>query len=182
MKLKYAKRKKLQFVDFPVWDNVAVKIPPQDQRKCEVNRLPAVAVLKKGQINPKYKLACQFGTLKSWFTESSIVPYPGPVNVSVELSNTETSLRDAARKHSVIKSDIIKLKCRSRCKKTHCICNRNNKKCLSHCHERLKCSNCDECDVYESFKKCFQSGVINTEVMKMMFSSLIHVHLAIGLL
>ena len=110
-------------------------------------------MLKRGQINPKNKLACQFGTLESLFTASSIVPYPGPVNVSVELSNTETSLRDAARKHSVIKSDIIKLKCKSRCKKTHYICKRNNKKCLSHCHEGLKCSNGDECDVYENFKK-----------------------------
>ena len=133
MKLKYAKRKRLQFVDFAVGDNVAVKIPPQDRRKCEVNRLPAVVVLKRGQINPKYKLACKFGTL---------VLYPGPANLSVEISNTEISLREAARKHSVIKSDIIKCKCKSVCKTTHCICKRNNKKCLSHCHKDLKCSNC----------------------------------------
>ena len=31
MKLKYAKRKRLQFVDFTVGDNVVVKIPPQDR-------------------------------------------------------------------------------------------------------------------------------------------------------
>ena len=128
-----AKRKRLQFVDFAVGDNVAVKIPPHDRRKCEVNRLPAVVVLKRGQINPKYKLACKFGTL---------VLYPGPANLSVEISNTEISLREAARKHSVIKSDIIKCKCKSVCKTTHCICKRNNKKCLSHCHKDLKCSNC----------------------------------------
>ena len=124
MKLKYAKRKRLQFVDFAVGDNVAVKIPPHDRRKCEVNRLPAVVVLKRGQINPKYKLACKFGTL---------VLYPGPANLSVEISNTEISLRETARKHSVIKSDIIKCKCKSGYKTTHCICKRNNKKCLPNC-------------------------------------------------
>ena len=111
-----AKRKRLQFVDFAVGDNVAVKIPPHDRRKCEVNRLPAVVVLKRGQINPKYKLACQFGKLGSLFTASSLIPYPGPVNLSVETSNTEISLREAARKHSVIKNDIIKRKCKSGCK------------------------------------------------------------------
>ena len=73
MKVKYAKRKSLESVDFVVGDNVAVKIPPQDRGKCEVNRLPAVVVLKRGQINPKYKLACQFGTLESLFTVSSLI-------------------------------------------------------------------------------------------------------------
>ena len=155
MKVRYAKRKRLQFVDFAVGDNVAVKIPPQDRGKCEVNRLPAVVVLKRGPINPKYKLACQFGTLESLFTASSLIPYPGPVSLSVEMSNTKISLREAARKHSVIKSDIIKCKCKYGCKTTHCICKRNNKMCLSHCHKGLKCSNGDEFDVYENVKKMF---------------------------
>ena len=57
MKLEYPKRKRLQFADFAVGDNVAVKIPPQDKPKCKVNRLPAVVLLKRGQINPKYNLA-----------------------------------------------------------------------------------------------------------------------------
>ena len=78
MKLKNAKRKRLQFVDFAVGDNMAV---------WEVGRLPVVVVLKRGQINPKHKLACQFGTLESLFTASSLIPYPGPVNLSVEISN-----------------------------------------------------------------------------------------------
>ena len=157
MSVKYAKRKRLQFIDFAVADNVAMKIPPtpQDRGKCEVNRLPAVVVLKRGQINLKYKLACQFGTLESLFNASSLIPYPGPVNLSVEISNTEISLREAARKHSVIKSDIIKCKRKSGYETTHCICKRNNKKCLPNCHTRLKCSNGDECDVYGSFKKMF---------------------------
>ena len=30
MKVKYVNRKRLQFVDFAVGDNAAVKIPPQD--------------------------------------------------------------------------------------------------------------------------------------------------------
>ena len=180
-KVKYATRKRLQFVDFAVGDNVAVKFLPQDREKCEVNKLPAVALLKRGQINPKHKLACQFGTLESLFTASSVIPYPGPVSLSVEMSNTKISLREAERKHSVIESGIIKCKCKSGCKTTRCICKRNNKKCLSHCHEGLKCSNGDECDVYENFK-CFQSGVIKTQVMRMMFSSLIRLQLTIGLL
>ena len=123
---------------------MAVKIPPHDREKYEVNRLPAAVVLKRGQINPKYKLACQFGTLESLFTASSLIPYPGPVNLSVEISNTEISLREAARIQSVIKKDTIKCKCKSGCKTTHCICKRNNKKCFSHCHKGLKCSNGDE--------------------------------------
>ena len=71
------------------------------------------------------------------------------------MSNAKISLREAVRKHSVIKSDIIKCKCKSGCKTTHCICKRNNKMCLSHCHKGLKCSNGDEFDVYENFKKMF---------------------------
>ena len=47
-----------------------------------------------------------------------LIPYPGPVNLSDEISKTEISLREAARKHSVIKSDIIKCKCKSGCKTT----------------------------------------------------------------
>ena len=133
---------------------MAVKIPPQDRGKCEVNRLSAVVMLKREQINPKYKLACQFGTLKSLFTASSLIPYPSPVRLSVEMSNTEISLREAARKYAVIKNDIVKCICKSGCKATHCICKRS-KKCLSQCHKGLKCSNGDECDVYENFKKMF---------------------------
>ena len=57
MKLKYPKRKRLQFVGFAVGDNVAVKIPPQDRGKCEVNRLPAVVVRKNGADNPKIKVS-----------------------------------------------------------------------------------------------------------------------------
>ena len=54
MKLKYAKRKRLQFIDFVVGDNVAVKIPPQDRGKCDVNRLPVVySCAKKGADEPK---------------------------------------------------------------------------------------------------------------------------------
>ena len=53
MSLKYAKRKRLQFIDFAVGDNVAMTIPPQDRGKCEVNRLPAVVVLKKGADKPE---------------------------------------------------------------------------------------------------------------------------------
>ena len=132
-----------------------MKIPPQGSGKCEVNRLPAVVVLKKGQINPKYKLACQFGTLEALFTASSLILYPGPVNLSVEISNTEISLTKAARKHSVITSDTIKCKCKSSCRTTHCICKRNNKKFLLHCHKGLICGNGDECDVYKNFKKIF---------------------------
>ena len=53
MSLRYAKRRRLQFIDFAVGDNVAVKIPPQDGGKCEVNRLPAVVVLKRGADKPE---------------------------------------------------------------------------------------------------------------------------------
>ena len=68
-------------------------------------------MLKRGQINPKYKLACLFFTLESLFTALSLIPYPGPVSLSVEMRNTKISLREAARKHSVMKNDIIKCKC-----------------------------------------------------------------------
>ena len=108
---------------------------------------------KKEQINPKYKLVCQFGTQEILFTESPLIPYPGPVSLSVEISNTQMFLREAARKHSDIKSGFIK--CKSDCKKTLCICKRNNEKYLSHCQKGLKCSNGNECDVYENFKKMF---------------------------
>ena len=75
-------------------------------------------MLNRGQINPKYKLACQIGTLKSLVTASSLILSPGPVSLSVERSNTKMSLREAARKHSVMKNDIIKCKCKSGCKTT----------------------------------------------------------------
>ena len=93
--------------------------------------------------------------MNSLFTASSLISYPGSVDLSVEISNTEISLGEAARKHSVIKSGIIKCKCKSGCKTIHCISNKNNKKWLSHCHKDLKCSNGDDCDAYENLQKIF---------------------------
>lgn len=78
-------------------------------------------VVKRWKINPKGKLPCQFCTLKTLFTASSLIRYPDPVSLSVKMSNTEISLREAWRKHLVIKSDNIKCKCKSGCKTTHCI-------------------------------------------------------------
>ena len=120
--------------------------------------------------------------MSDWYFEEFsyciiLILYPGPVSLSVEISNTKMSLREAARKHSVMKNDIIKCKCKCGCKTTHFFCKRNNKKSLSHCHKSLKCSNGDECDVYENFK----NGVINTQVIRM-FSSPIHVQVTIDLL
>ena len=93
--------------------------------------------------------------MESLFTISSLTPYPGPVSLSIKMSNTEISLKEAGRKHSVIKSDSIKCICKPGSKTTPCICKRNNKKCLSHSHKGLKYSNGDECDVYENFEKMF---------------------------
>ena len=143
MKIKYAKRKRLEVADYSSGDNVAVKIPPQDRGKCEVKRLPATVVLKRGRVHPKYKLACQYGTLESFYTASSLIRYPGAVNLSDNVDK-EISLREAARKHAIVKANIVKCKCRTGCKTSHCICKKNGKNCFSGCHKGLKCNNCED--------------------------------------
>ena len=65
MKERFAKRKRIQVEDFDVGDNVAVKVPPIDRGKCDVGRVPAVVVLRV-QVQAKCKLACRFGTTKSF--------------------------------------------------------------------------------------------------------------------
>ena len=61
---RHAKRKRIKMEDFNVGDNVVVKVPTINRGKCVVGRVPAVVVLKRGQVQAKYKLACRFGTIK----------------------------------------------------------------------------------------------------------------------
>ena len=58
--------------DFDIGDNVA----PTDRGKGDVSRVPTVVVLKRGQIQAKYKLACRFGTIASFYTASSLISLP----------------------------------------------------------------------------------------------------------
>ena len=90
--------------DFNVGDNVAVKVPPIDRGKFDVSRVPAVVVLKRGQVQAKYILACRFGTIESFYTASSLISYPAPIDILDE--GKTVSLREAARLHSVLKKDI----------------------------------------------------------------------------
>ena len=61
---RHAKRKRIKMEDFNVGDNVVVKVPTINRGKCDVGRVPAVVLLKRGKIQAKYKLACRFGTIK----------------------------------------------------------------------------------------------------------------------
>ena len=81
MKERYAKRKRIKVEDFNVGDNVAVKVPSIDRGKCDVSRVPAVVVLKRGQVQAKYILACRFGTIESFYTASSLISYPAPIDI-----------------------------------------------------------------------------------------------------
>ena len=49
--------------------------------KCDVGRVLAVVVLKRKQFQIKYKLACRFGTIGSFYTASSLISYPAPVDI-----------------------------------------------------------------------------------------------------
>ena len=100
MKERYAKRKRTKVEDFDIGDNVA----PTDRGKGDVSRVPTVVVLKRGQVQAKYKLACRFGTIASFSTASSLISYPAPVDILDE--GKTVSLREAARLHSVLKKDI----------------------------------------------------------------------------
>ena len=64
MKERYAKHKRIKVEDFNVGDNPAAKVPPTDRGKCDASRVPAVVVLKRGQVQAKYKLAYRFGTTR----------------------------------------------------------------------------------------------------------------------
>ena len=73
MKERYAKHKRIKVEDFNVGDNAAAKVPPTDRGKCDASRVLAVVVLKRGQVQAKYKLACRFGTIESFYTASSLI-------------------------------------------------------------------------------------------------------------
>ena len=49
MKERYTKCKRITVEDFNVGDSVAVKVQPIDRGKCDVSRVPAVVVLKRGK-------------------------------------------------------------------------------------------------------------------------------------
>ena len=99
IKESYAKRKQIKVENFDVGDNVAVKVPPIDKAKCDTSHVPVVVALKRGQVQPKYKLACRFGTIEGFYTASSLINYPAPVDILDE--DKTVSLREAARLHSV---------------------------------------------------------------------------------
>ena len=147
MKERYAKRKRIKVKDFNVGDNVVVKVPPIDRGRCNVSRVPAVVVLKRGQVQAKYKLACRFGTIESFYTASSLISYPAPVNILEE--GKTISLREAARLHFILKKDISKRNCKTGCKTSHCPCKKINAKCSSQCHKGLKYKNCDKDGPYD---------------------------------
>ena len=119
-----------------------MKVPPTDRCKCDVSRVPPVVILKRGQIQPKYKLACRFGTIESIFTASSLISYPVPIDILDE--DKTVSLREAARLHSVLKKDISKCNCKTGCKTSRCHCKKISIKCSSQYHKGLKCKNYDE--------------------------------------
>ena len=62
-------------------------------------------------MNPKYKLACQFGTTGGFFTASSLVSYPGKAHINNE--DEVVSLREAARLSSVHKMEVTFCKCKA---------------------------------------------------------------------
>ena len=61
---RYAIRKRIKVEDFDVGDNVVMKVPTINRGKCDVGRVPAVVVLKRGKVQAKYKLSSRFGTVK----------------------------------------------------------------------------------------------------------------------
>ena len=99
IKESYAKHKQIKVENLYVGDNVAVKVPPIDKAKCDASHVSAVLALKRGQVQPKYELACRFGTIESFYTASSLMNYPAPVDILDE--DKTVSLREAARLHSV---------------------------------------------------------------------------------
>ena len=137
MKQKYAKQKQMKVEDFDVEDNVAVKVPPIDRGGCDVCSVSTGVVLKRGQVQAKYKLACRFGTTETFYAASSLMSYPTAVDILDE--DKTVSLREAARLHSVLKKDISKCNCKTECKTTHYHCKKISTKCSSQFHKGLKC-------------------------------------------
>ena len=129
MKEIYAKCKQIKVEDFDVGGNVSVKVPLIDRGKCDVSHVPAVQQQS-------------FGTTESFYTASTLISYPAPVDIVDE--DKTVSLREAAILHSVLKKDISKCNFKTRCKTSHCHCKKISIKCSSQCHKGLKCKICDE--------------------------------------
>ena len=58
-----------------------MKVPHFDRAKLDVGRMLVVIILKREQLQGKYKLACRFGTIESFYTASSLISYPAPVDI-----------------------------------------------------------------------------------------------------
>ena len=147
MKERYAKRTPINVGDFDLGDNVVVKVPPVDKGKCNVSHVPAVIVLKRGQVQPKHKLACTFSKIQSIYTASSLIIYPAPVDILDE--DKTVLLREAARLHSILKKDISKCNSKTECKTSHYHCKKISLKCSSQCQKGLKCKIYDEEGPYD---------------------------------
>ena len=139
VKVKYSKRKRVKIGDYEVGDNVAVKIPPIDRSKCDAIRIPCVIIAKKGNVQPRYKVSCCHGLIEGLYTASSLVMYPGKVYACQTEKNV--TLREAARLHTVHKTEVTFCKCKTGCKTKRCPCKKNDVACLSRCHKGHKCTN-----------------------------------------
>ena len=140
MKVKYGKRKRLIVKEFIVGDSVAIKVPPNDRGKCDMNRIPALVKSISGKGQQTYKLVCAYGVIEGRFTASSLVEYPGQISVD---DSKIITLREAARMFTVHKSDITFGKCKVGCKTKKCPCKKKGVKCMSRCHKGHTCSNCE---------------------------------------
>ena len=93
----------------------------------------------KNRTPPMYKLACRFGTIKSYNSTSDVISYDGVVEMANE--NVEVSLREAAIGNSVIKAKVAYCKCRKLCHTNRCPGRKKNVPCHSTCHGGTGCEN-----------------------------------------
>ena len=142
MKRKYAKRKRVELVDFQIGQNVTVRIPKEDRTSTDNRRLECVIVGKKKNKIPLYQLLCKHGTLDRWLTVSELLPYACPVSIDSDAidSRTAVTLRQAARLSSQSK-ELNYCKCKAHSKSMMCKCRKLSKLCSSRCHRGIGCQN-----------------------------------------
>ena len=141
LKRKYAKRKRVELVDFQIGQNVTVRIPKEDRTSTDNRRLECVIVGKKKNKIPLYELLCKHGTLDRWITASELLPYACPMSMGSDMidSGTAVTLRQAARLSSQSK-ELNYCKCKAHCKSMMCkLINAEiyQKLCSSRCHRGI---------------------------------------------
>ena len=143
MKHKYAKKKRIEIMDFSVGKNVTIQIPKEDRNSTDNKRLECTIINKKeSSAVPTYRLICKYGILDRWVTASHLLSYACGVYMPEDvLQSKETVSLGKAARLSSLSDRVLFCKCRAQCKSNICKCKKASVFCGSRCNKGAPCAN-----------------------------------------